>query len=100
MGQAKNRGNREERIAQAKARQEALRPDKLICNHCAAEVHELEELDVGGMEGIEAGFAGICGQCGQTTWAFRGDNDAIATVMAQIEEETGGPGQLGFQTIK
>ncbi len=36
MGQAKQRGTKEQPVAQAKAKVDALRPEKLVCGACTS----------------------------------------------------------------
>lgn len=76
MGQAKRRGSRDERIAQAVRKMEETRPEKLICNSCQAEVTDLHPVSTRGLRGIEAIWMGQC-QCGHTTFAAGGDPDAV-----------------------
>ena len=45
MGQAKQRGTKEQRIAQAQAKRAALRPENLVCGACQTAVSEFEEMD-------------------------------------------------------
>lgn len=76
MGQAKRRGNVEQRIAQAQARIEATRPEKLVCNGCNAEVTAIHQVSTRGLRGIDAIWVGQC-SCGQTTFAATGDSKAV-----------------------
>lgn len=97
MGQAKRRGSREQRIAEAKAKIEAMRPDSITCNNCKAEITEITVLDTRNMDGVESAFAGICPECEETTWAIGGDPEAVAEVMVALEAQAGGEGKLGHQ---
>jgi len=76
MGQAKRRGDIEQRIAQAQARIEATRPEKLVCNGCGADVTTIHPVSTRGLSGIEAIWVGQC-DCGQTTFAASGDPKAV-----------------------
>ena len=76
MGQAKRRGDIEQRIAQAQARIEATRPEKLVCNGCGADVTTIHPVSTSGLSGIEAIWVGQC-DCGQTTFAASGDPKAV-----------------------
>ena len=98
MGQAKIRGSRQQRVAEAKAMLESMKPSKLICNNCQSEITEISSLDTRGMNGINAAFAGICDACSQTTCAFDGEPDAVADASVLFEEAIGEEGKLGFVT--
>jgi len=76
MGQAKQRGGREQRVAQAQAKIEATRPEKLVCNGCGADVTAIHPVSTRGLKGIEAIWVGQC-ECGQTTFAAAGDAKAV-----------------------
>jgi len=88
MGQAKQRGTKEQREAQAKAKIEAFKPASIVCNHCKAEITEVHTMDMRGMRGLDAAFAGMC-SCGHTTWAIAGDREAAAGLAASMEETIG-----------
>jgi hypothetical protein len=98
MGQAKLRGRYEDRVAQAKNKIEALRPQSIICNQCNTGFSEFEVMDSRGLEGIDAVFAGICPKCKSTTFAYRGDPDAVAALMVAQQDVMGG-GEFGIQKI-
>lgn len=76
MGQARRRGNLEQRVAQAQARIMETRPDKLVCNGCGADVTGIHPVSTRGLAGIEAIWVGQC-DCGQTTFAASGDPRAV-----------------------
>lgn len=76
MGQAKRRGTLDDRIAQANARIEATRPEKLVCNGCGADVTTIHPVSTRGLPGIDAIWVGQC-DCGQTTFAASGDPRAV-----------------------
>ena len=97
MGQAKNRGSREQRVAEAKAKIEALKPDSVTCNNCHFDIKELTTLDTKGMAGIDAAFAGICPSCTQTTWAISGDSKAAEELMHVMESLQGDELKVGFE---
>ena len=59
MGQAKNRGSHQQRVEQAKARIDALRPAIIICNDCKSEITDIEVMDTRGIIGVDACFAGV-----------------------------------------
>ena len=88
MGQAKQRGSVEQRIAQAQAKIEATRPEKLVCNGCGAEVTVIHPVSTRGLTGIEAIWVGQC-DCGQTTFAASGDPKAVQAFFDALGSDTG-----------
>ena len=76
MGQARQRGDSAQRIAQAQAKVAATRPEKLLCNGCGADVTTIHPVSTRGLSGIEAIWVGQC-DCGQTTFAASGDPKAV-----------------------
>lgn len=98
MGQAKQRGTKEQRIAQAQAKVEALRPEKLVCGACKTAFTEFEAMDTRNMTGIRAAFGGICPSCGETVLAFSGDQEAVADAMIAWQDAMGSEGKLGMQS--
>jgi hypothetical protein len=87
MGQAKRRGDLEQRIAQAQAKIEATRPEKLVCNGCAADVTTIHPVSTRGLPGIEAIWVGQC-DCGQTTFAASGDPKAVQAFFDALGSDT------------
>ena len=86
MGQAKRRGSRDERIAQAQARVTALRPEKLTCAKCQADIFEFEVMETQVLPGLEAAFMGKCPQCDQVSFAFKGTPEAMEDAAALFDE--------------
>ena len=99
MGQAKQRGSREERTKQARENIEMMKPAMIVCNACRAEIRDIQVMDTRGMPGIQAVFAGMC-SCGNTTQAMLGDPDAIADLVSAVEQINGEQGILGSQIYK
>ena len=87
MGQAKQRGSLEQRIAQAQAKIEATRPEKLVCNHCSADVTTINPVSTRGLRGLEAIWVGQC-ECGHTTFAASGDPKAVEAFFHALSENT------------
>jgi len=87
MGQAKNRGNQAERIAQAQAKIEQTRPEKLVCNGCGADVTTINPVSTRGLRGIDAIWVGQC-ECGQTTFAASGEPKAVEAFFFALSENT------------
>lgn len=81
MGQARGRGSREQRVAQAQERAAALRPRVLVCGNCETEVTEFQALDHRGMVGVTAAYGGICPSCHHMVVAAAGDKEAVARVL-------------------
>lgn len=99
MGQAKQRGSREERAAEAIAKAESRKPKSITCNACQAEITDVQVMDARGMDGIEGAYAGIC-TCGHTTWAMAGHPDAVSRAMIALQETVGGESILGSMPYK
>ena len=76
MGQARQRGELAQRIAQAQAKVAATRPERLLCNGCGADVTTIHPVSTRGLAGIKAIWVGQC-DCGQTTFAASGDPKAV-----------------------
>ncbi len=87
MGQAKNRGTQAERIAQAQAKIEATRPEKLVCNSCSADVTAIHPVSTRGLRGIDAIWVGQC-ECGHTTFAASGEPKAVDAFFFALSENT------------
>lgn len=87
MGQAKNRGTKDQRIAQAQAKIEATRPEKLVCNGCSADVTAIHPVSTRGLRGIDAIWVGQC-ECGQTTFAASGEPQAVDAFFFALSENT------------
>lgn len=87
MGQAKNRGTQEQRIAQAQAKIEATRPEKLVCNSCKADVTAIHPVSTRGLRGIDAIWVGQC-DCGHTTFAASGEPKAVDAFFFALSENT------------
>jgi len=87
MGQAKNRGSQAERIAQAQAKLEATRPEKLVCNGCGGDVTTINPVSTRGLRGLEAIWVGQC-DCGQTTFAASGEPKAVEAFFFALSENT------------
>ena len=87
MGQAKKRGSQAERIAQAMAKVEAKRPEKLICNTCGGDVTTINPVSTRGLRGLDAIWVGQC-DCGQTTFAASGEPKAVDAFFFALSENT------------
>ena len=72
MGQAKLRGTPEQRKQAAIDKQLSLRPKHIICNHCQAELTEMDPIDVSELAGIDAAFVATCPHCSHDTYAIKG----------------------------
>jgi hypothetical protein len=87
MGQAKRRGTLDDRIAEAHARIEATRPEKLVCNGCGADVSTIHPVSTRGLAGIDSIWVGQC-DCGQTTFAASGDPPAVQAFFDALGSDT------------
>lgn len=99
MGQAKQRGTQQERLAQAQEMIEARRPKVIICNHCKAEITNIEVMESRGMRGIDGAYAGRC-NCGHVTWAMAGNSNAVANAMLALQDAIGEEGVFGSTPLK
>jgi uncharacterized protein with PIN domain len=77
LGQAKNRGTEEERIAEAIRTVSAANPPTIVCNSCKIELNNINAADTSRLKGIEVVFSAHCSSCGQDTWAVRGEIAAV-----------------------
>lgn len=98
MGQAKQRGTKEQRVAQAQAKVDALRPEKLTCGSCKTAFTDFQSLDTRKMTGIHAAFGGICPSCGETVLAFSGEKEAVANAMIAWQDAMESESKLGRQS--
>ncbi len=98
MGQAKQRGSKDQRIAQAKAKIDALRPEKLVCGSCKTAFNDFAAISTRNMPGIHAAFGGVCPSCGETVLAFSGEKEAVANAMIAWQDAMESEGKLGKQS--
>jgi hypothetical protein len=98
MGQAKQRGTREQRMAQAQAKIDVLRPEKLVCGACKTAFTDFEAMDTRHMRGINAAFGGHCPACGEAVLAFSGEPDAVADAMVAWQDRMEGEAKIGMQS--
>ena len=97
MGEAKKRGTQAERISQAHARLDALRPEKLVCGACQTAFTEFEGMEPRDMPGIHAIFGGECPNCGESVISFNGEPEAVAAAMLAYQDAMENA-KLGAQT--
>jgi len=95
LGQAKNRGTEEERIAEAIRRVSAAKPPTIICNSCKIELNNINAADTSRLKGIEVAFSAHCSSCDQDTRAVRGEIAAVKAFYAALEKASGQQVQLG-----
>lgn len=89
MGEAKKRGDKEARIAQAQARAQALRaqfPASVKCESCQADLTDITPMDSAGMDGINLAGAAYCYACERPTWVLNGTPSAVKKVFAELDE--------------
>lgn len=95
MGQARDRGSRDDRVAASRQRAEQQRPPHIACNVCKAELPEVLALDVGKLRGIEVAYQAHCKACDQDTWAVRGEPAAVRAFYAVLEQAAGQKLRMG-----
>lgn len=95
MGQAKERGTREDRVAQAAAIADRLRPPEMKCNVCGTTLNDVSAQDTSALPGIHAAFGAHCTACGKDTWAVRGEPAAVRAFYAALEKSAGASVHLG-----
>ncbi|RDU96718.1 hypothetical protein [Trinickia dinghuensis] len=98
MGQAKQRGTKDQRVAEAKAKIDALRPEKLVCGSCKTAFTDFDAMSTRNMPGIHAAFGGICPSCGETVLAFSGEQEAVANAMIAWQDAMEDESKLGKQS--
>lgn len=86
MGQAKIRGNQEQRIADAKARERAKFPEAVACNNCHAQLTEIEPMDVRGIDGMRLAGAAFCNACDSSTWVLDGTPEGLKAVSSYLAD--------------
>ncbi len=96
MGQAKIRGSRDARVAQAIVEAGKSKPPVIACNTCGTELTDIAPLDASRLKGIEAAYGAHCQACDQDTWAVRGEVAAVRAFYAALEKAAGAKVQLGI----
>jgi hypothetical protein len=95
LGQAKNRGTQEERVAAARLAAAQGSPPSIACNVCNVVLPQAERLDTQGLPGIALAFKSHCIACDQDTWAVRGEAAAVRAFYAALEKSVGSKVRLG-----
>ena len=88
MGQAKRRGNQEQRIAEAQIRERAKFPDTITCNHCQAQLTEIKPMDVLNVPDVWLAGYSICPACKSTTWVLDGTQEGITMLSSVLFENS------------
>lgn len=99
MGAAKDRGDKDARVSQAKAKMDFLRPTSLLCNTCQSDITEIHDMDIRNVPGLDAAFAGVCSKCKSTTYAIKGTPVAMTRAMEALEKSTGTTPLVGWHKI-
>lgn len=96
MGEAKQRGPREARVAasQQRAAQAQQRP-VIACNACAQVLDDITPVDTTALRGIAQAYQAHCAACDQDTWAVRGEAAAVRAFYAALEKAAGQKVRLG-----
>jgi RNase P subunit RPR2 len=97
LGQARNRGSQQDRIAEALARSTAVpaTPPVISCNHCQAVLQAPEQMNVRALKGIQLAYQAHCSACDQDTWAVKGEPAAVRAFYDALEKAAGQKVQLG-----
>lgn len=98
MGQAKLKGNFEQRQAQAIAKARAQFPQSVKCNNCNNDLTDINPMDVRGMPGMRLAGAAICTSCSHTTWVLDASPEGLALFQTFLDEEHGQEAKVGFAT--
>ncbi|MBC7172331.1 MAG: hypothetical protein H5U40_07900 [Polyangiaceae bacterium] len=88
MGEARRRGTREDRIAKAIERIEALRPAFIVCNGCAAELRDVFPLEIESAPGLDAVHYARCEACDAETLAAQGTPEALRVLADHLRSRT------------
>ncbi|AST32040.1 hypothetical protein [Ralstonia solanacearum] len=96
MGEAKRRGTQAQRVSQAQARLDALRPEKLVCGACQTAFTTFDGMEPRNLPGIHAIFGGECPNCGESVISFSGEPEAVANAML-LYQQTMENAKLGAQ---
>lgn len=89
MGQAKNRGTKEQREQQAIAAKRAEFPAQVECNNCHAMLSDIHPMDVRGMPGMRKAAGAMCAACGHSTWVLDGTPEGLGLFRQFLDEEHG-----------
>lgn len=89
MGKAKNRGNQDQRIAEARVRERTKFPASVKCNSCQAELTDIEPMNVRGFPGLKLAGAAECRACETTTWVLHGTQEAMDEAFERLESVYG-----------
>lgn len=95
MGQAKIRGSRDTRVAQAQARQQRQQPPALVCSGCQQPLADVAAVAVDGLKGLSAAYRAHCPACDLHSWAVKGEPAAVKAFYAALEKASGQTVQLG-----
>jgi len=88
MGEANRRGTRDDRIAKARERIEALRPEHIVCNGCSAELREVTAIEVQKAPGLDAVHFARCEACDAETFAAQGTPEALRMFAEFMKSRT------------
>ena len=95
MTLAKTPATPQDKLAQASAAADKLRPPRMVCNLCQTALSRVSAIDTAQLPGIHAGFGAHCQACDQTTWAVRGEVAAVKAFYAALEKSSGSELQMG-----
>ena len=95
MGQARIRGNRDTRVAEAREKQLRQQPPALVCSGCQQPLGSVAAVPVDGLTGLQAAYRAHCAACDLHSWAVRGEPAAVKAFYAALEKASGQTVQLG-----
>ena len=95
MGEARNRGTRQQRVDAAAQHDAVAAAPQIACNACQAALEAVEQIDASGLRGIELAFRAHCAACDQDTWAVRGEPASVRAFYEALEKAAGQKVQLG-----
>lgn len=89
MGEAKRRGSHEIRKKQAVIALRARFPSTVKCNHCEAELAEINPMDTRGIPGLHMAGVAHCSACKHDTFILDGEPEALAAFQEYMASEHG-----------
>lgn len=89
MGEAKRRGTPQARAEESKTALRAKFPAHIVCNHCSAELQEIEPMDVRNLPGMRLAGVAHCGACSHVTWALDGTPEGLELFSQFLADQHG-----------
>lgn len=89
MGEAKRRGNFQQRQEEAVTALRKQFPENVTCNNCKAELTEIHPMDVRGLQGMRLAGVAHCAACQHATWVLDGTPEALGMFQGWLDSEHG-----------